>query len=178
MNVAHWMNWPLSNWRPIALVVASMGFLYPQWQALRQMRDASSEEGKNLPSCLKVSDFYSVHLTSFFLPAALDDDSDPREKAMRYNQYCDRLPGTGKVIFTVDLMEQDARDQSVVLSLSQYNSQGQLTLVKTLPASLHPAGVLTLDVPIVEQGKYLLKVAFGEARTNDDIIEMPILVGQ
>ena len=178
MNAAHWMNWPLSSWRPIALVFASMGFLYPQWQALWQMRDASSEEGKNLPSCLKVSDFYSVHLTSFFLAAALDDDSDPREKAMRYNQYCDRIPGAGKVIFTVDLMEQDARDQSVVLSLSQYNPQGQLTLVKTLPAGHHPRGVLTLDIPIVERGKYLLKVAFGEAKTKDDIIEMPILVGE
>lgn len=178
MNVPRWMNWPLSNWRPIALVLASMAFLYPQWQALRQMRDASSDEGKNLPSCLKVSDFYSVHLTSFFLPAALDDDSSPREKAMRYSQYCDHIPGTGKVIFTVDLMEQDGRDQSVALSLSQYNAQGRLTPVKALPASLHPRGVLTLDVPIVERGKYLLKVAFGEAKTKDDTIEMPILVGE
>ncbi|MGO9236267.1 MAG: hypothetical protein ACLP4V_20160 [Methylocella sp.] len=178
MKTAQWMNWPLSNWRPIALVLASIGFLYPNWQILWQIRDASSEEGKNLLSCLKVSDFYSVHLTTFFLAAALDDDSDPRKKAMRYNQYCDRIPGTGKVIFTVDLMEQDARDQSVALSLSQYNPQGQLTLVKTLPASLHPRGVLTLDVPLMERGKYLLKVAFGEAKTKDDIIEMPILVGE
>lgn len=178
MDVNNWLNWPLSNWRPIALVLASMIFLYPPWQALRQMRDASSEEGKNLPSCLKVSDFYSVHLTTFFLAAALDDDSDPRQKAMRYKQYCDRMPGTGKVIFTVDLMEQDARDQSVVLSLSQYDSRGQLKLVKEVPPTLHPGGVLTLDAAIADQGKFLLKLAFGQAKSKDDIIEMPILVGQ
>ncbi|HUB64991.1 MAG TPA: hypothetical protein VL996_11225 [Methylocella sp.] len=142
------------------------------------MRDAASVDGKNLPSCLKVSDFYSVHLTTFFLAAGLDDDSDPREKAMRYNQYCDRIPGAGKVIFTVDLMEQDARDQSVVLSLSQYDSGGQLTLVKALPPNLHPHGVLTLDTAILERGKYLLKLAFGKAKSKDEIIEMPILVGQ
>lgn len=176
MNLKRRLNWSLSNWRPISLAAASMIFLYPQWQTLWRMSDSS--EGKNLPSCLKVTDFYSVHLTSYFLPAALDDDSDPREKAMRYNQFCDRIPDTGKVIFTVDLMEQDARDQSVVLSLSRYTPEGQLMPVKTLPPNLHPRGVLTLDTPIAERGKYLLKVAFGEAKTKDDIIEMPIIVGQ
>ncbi len=173
MKLRHWINWQLS-----ILVLVSIVFLYPQWQALWQMRNASSDEGKNLPSCLKVSDFYSVHLTTFFLPAALDDDSSPREKVMIYNQYCDRVPGTGKVIFTIDLMEQDARDKSVALSLSRYSPQGQLAPVKALPASPHPRGVMTLDVPVMERGKYLLKVAFGEARTKDDIIEMPIIVGE
>ena len=43
---------------------------------------------------------------------------------------------------------------------------------------VHPRGVLTLDAAIAEQGKYLLKVAFGEAKTKDDIIEIPIMVGQ
>ena len=134
--------------------------------------------GQNQPSCLKVSDFYAVQLTTYFLPTAADDDSDPKDKAWRYIQYCDRIPGTGKVVFTVDLMEQDARDQFVVLSFSRYDSAGHLALVKALPADLHPRGVLTLDTAIAERGKYLLKVAFGKARTKDEIIEMPILVGE
>ena len=104
----------------IIVVIVSMVVLYPQWQALRQMRGLSSV-AKNQPSCLKVSDFYAVQLTTNFLPTAADDDSDPKDKAWRYNQYCDRIPGTGKVVFTVDLMEQDARDQSVVLSFSRYD---------------------------------------------------------
>ena len=161
----------------IIVVIVSMVVLYPQWQALRQMRGLSSVD-KNQPSCLKVSDFYAVQLTTYFLPTAADDDSDPKDKAWRYIQYCDRIPGTGKVVFTVDLMEQDARDQSVVLSFSRYNSAGHLALVKALPADLHPRGVLTLDTAIAERGKYLLKVAFGKARTKDEIIEMPILVGE
>ena len=162
--------------RLMALAALSMIFLYPQWQTLWQM--SQSSEGKNMPSCLKVSDFYSVHLTTYFLSTAADGDSGQKGKAMRYSQYCDRIPDTGKVIFTVDLMEQDARDQSVMLSFSRYNHQGQPTLVMALPANLHPRGVLTLNTAIMERGKYLLKAAFGEGKTKDDIIEMPILVGQ
>ena len=45
-----------------------------------------------------------------------------------------------------------------------------------LPPDLHPRGVLTLETSIAEAGKYLLKVAFGEGKTKDDIIEMPISV--
>ena len=161
----------------IIVVIVSMVVLYPQWQALRQMRGLSSVD-ENQPSCLKVSDFYAVQLTTYFLPTAADDDSDPKDKAWRYIQYCDRIPGTGKVVFTVDLMEQDARDQFVVLSFSRYDSAGHLALVKALPADLHHGRVLTLDTAIAERGKYLLKVAFGKARTKDEIIEMPILVGE
>ncbi|MCL2453645.1 MAG: hypothetical protein FWD08_08415 [Alphaproteobacteria bacterium] len=164
-----------SGWHAPGVVVAAILFTYLQWQGLSQLRDFASE-GKNLPSCLKVSDFYSVHLTSFYLPTALDDDADPREKAMRYKQFCDHIPGPGKVIFTVDLMEDDARAQSVQLSLLRYDRDGHLALVKLLPPNLHPHGVLTLETPIAEAGKYLLKVAFGDAKTQDDIIEMPISV--
>jgi len=169
------------NWILFAVVVLLIGgnsimFLYPRWQA--SMPPRAPSEGKNQASCLKTSDFYSVHLTTYFLATAGDGHEDPKDKAERYAQYCDRIPGTGKVIFTVDLMEQDTRNLSVALSLSQYDSGGKLALVKELPPEVHPRGVLTLTVPIVERGKYLLKVAFGNAKSKDDIIEMPILVGQ
>jgi hypothetical protein len=75
-------------------------------------------------------------------------------------------------------MEQDTRDLSVALSLLQYDSGGQLRPVKESPPEFHPQGVLTLDTALMERGKYLLKVAFGKAKTKDDIIEMPIVVGQ
>ena len=66
----------------------------------------------------------------------------------------------------------------VALSLFQYNPAGQPALVKELPAALHPTGVLTLDAPLTEKGRYLLKLAFGAAKTKDEIIEMPIQAGE
>ena len=82
------MRQEISSKRVISIIVViiSMVVLYPQWQALRQMRGLSSVD-KNQPSCLKVSDFYAVQLTTYFLPTAADDDSDPKDKAWRYNQY-------------------------------------------------------------------------------------------
>jgi hypothetical protein len=148
----------------------------PRW--LTGPQSASSPASGNEPSCLKVSDFYSVHLTTYFLAATGDGDTDPKDKAKRYAQYCDRVPGTGQAIFTIDLMEQEARDLAVAMSLSRYDTRGQLTLVKELPRNVHPGGVMTLTVPIVERGKYLLRLAFGEGKSKDDTIEMPILVGQ
>jgi hypothetical protein len=176
MNLDGRLNWILFAVVFLLIGVNSILFLYPVWQASRPPR--APLEGKNQASCLKVSDFYSVHLTTYFLASTWDGGRDPKDKAKKYDQYCDRIPGTGKAIFTVDLMEQDARDQTVVLSLLQYDSSGQLVLVKELPPNLHPGGVLTLDVSIVERGKYLLKLVFGEAKSKDAIIAMPILVGQ
>ncbi len=163
------------QWKLFALIIlffsayALLLIYVPRWLGMQTA---------NRPSCLKVSDFYSVHLTTYFLAATWGSDMDSKSQGKRYDQYCDRIPGIGKAIFTVDLMEQDARALSVALSLSQYNARGQLRLVKELPPNPHPRGVLTLDTAIVEQGKYLLKVAFGEAKSKDDIIEVPILVGQ
>lgn len=75
---------------------------------------------------------------------------DPREKAMRHKQFCDHIPGPGEVSFTVELTEDDARDQSVQLSLSRYDRDGHPALVKLLPPNLHPHGVLTLETSIAE----------------------------
>ena len=147
-----------------------------QWEAAMQANNSS--RNNNQHSCLKVSDFYSVHLTTYFLSATDSGVEGPQPTTRKYDQFCDRIPGGGFAVFAVDLMEQDARETQVSLSFSQYDSQGQLKLVKELPPNLHPRGTLTLDAPIQERGKYLLKVAFGEAKSKDEVIEMPIMVGR
>ncbi|HET6376376.1 MAG TPA: hypothetical protein VFF88_10035 [Methylocella sp.] len=161
------------NWVLFAAIVLLIGIntllfvVIPRWQA------AGSRSG---PSCLKVSDFYSVHLTTYFL--ASSGGAQPDDSRRYYRQYCDELPGPGKAIFTVDLMEQDARDLPVGFSLSRYEPDGSLKLVKELPPSVHPGGVMTLETPVPERGTYLLKLAFGEAIAKDDFIEIPIQVGK
>jgi hypothetical protein len=176
-----WLNWALFMMVFLvivhSIVVNSRMYLAgSRWQAGRQI--GNTAQNKNQPSCLKVSDFYSVHLTTYFLAATGLGDMDPKDKAKRHIQVCDRIPGTGQVVFTVDLMEQDTRGVPVGFSLSRYDTGGRLVLVKEASREVHPRGVLTLDAAIAEQGKYLLKVAFGEAKTKDDIIEIPVLVGQ
>ena len=169
------LNWIL--FAAVLLLIGGNVLLFggiPRWLTAAP---TSAPPSDNEPSCLKVSDFYSVHLTTFFL-AAGENGGETKDKTKRYMPYCDRIPGTGQVIFTIDLMEQDARGLGVAISFSKYDSKGQLALLKEVPKGIHPGGVLTLDAPIAERGKYLLKLAFGDAKSKDDTIEMPIMVGQ
>lgn len=163
------------NWILFAFVIFLIGvnialFLpLPRWWTEKQ--------NKNEPSCLKVSDFYSVHLTTYFLPDSGKESANANGKKL-YMPYCDQVPGTGQAVFTIDLMEQDARDQLVALSLSHYDASGHLALVTELPRAVHPGGVLTLGAAIEKPGKYLLRLTFGEGKSKDEIIEMPILAGR
>src|ERR1700730_7319678 len=120
-----------------------------QWEAT--MQSSNSARNNNQYSCLKVSDFYSVHLTTYFLSAIDSGVEGPKSKTKKYDQFCDRIPGEGQAVFTVDLVEQDTRDLPGSLSLSHYDLRGQLKLVKEVPPNPHPRGTLTLDTPIQQQ---------------------------
>jgi hypothetical protein len=168
-------------WSLLALVTLLVAgnaiiFLYPRWEAGLLAR--APLENENQGSCMKVSDFYSVHLTTFYMGGASDDAGSGKDRANGPGQYCDRIPATGLAIFTIDLLEEEARNQAVALSLSQYSPEGGLKVMKQIPAHPHPDGVLTLTSAMPEKGKYMLKVAFGDAKSKDDVIEMPITVGQ
>lgn len=133
---------------------------------------------RTISECLKVSDFYSVHLTTYFLADSEKSAGGATDDLSKYDEYCDRVPGTGKVIFSVTLMENEARNESIGLSFYQYDSGGGLKQLKALPAMRYPGGFATLDATVAHKGKYLLMLAFGDAKNKEDMIEMPIFVGQ
>lgn len=147
------------------------------WKA-HTLKPAEKAGDRTISECLGVSDFYSVHLTTYFLPDSHESAGGPTDDLSKYDEYCDRVPGTGKVIFSVTLMEKDARNESVALSFYQYDSEGGLKQVNALPSHPHSSGFVTLDAIVAHKGKYLLKVAFGEAKNAEDVIEMPIFVGK
>ena len=85
-----------------------------------RLRPAVKAGDRTISECLGVSDFYSVHLTTYFLPDSEESAGGPTDDLSKYAEYCDRVPGTGKLIFSVTLMEKDARNESVALSFYQY----------------------------------------------------------
>jgi len=96
----------------------------------------------------------------------------------KYDEYCDRVPGTGKVILSVTLMEKEARSESIALSFYQTDAGGGLKLLNALPSKRYPSGFATLEATVAHKGKYLLRLGFGAAKNKEDMIEAPILVGQ
>ncbi|MBM3562119.1 MAG: hypothetical protein FJX16_09350 [Alphaproteobacteria bacterium] len=147
------------------------------WKA-HTLQPAVKAGDRTISECLGVSDFYSVHLTTYFLPDSDESAGGATDDLSKYDEYCDRVPGTGKVIFSVTLMEKEARNESVALSFYQVQSDGGLKEINAIPAGPRTSGFVTLDASVAHKGKYLLKLAFGEAKNAEDTIEMPIFVGQ
>jgi hypothetical protein len=141
-------------------------------------RPAAKAGDRTIADCLKVSDFYSARLTTYFLADSDESAGGSTDDLSKYAEYCDRVPGTGKVIFSVTLMEEDVRSQPVALSFYKFDSKGARAVINTLPSAAHPAGFVTLDATVDHKGKYLLELAFGEGKSKEDLIEMPISVGR
>lgn len=133
---------------------------------------------RTISECLGVSDFYSVHLTTYFLADSDASAGGVTDDMSKYDEYCDRVPGTGKVIFSVTLMEKEARGETVAMSFYEDDGKGVLKELSANPSKARPAGFATLEGTVAHKGKYLLKVAFGEAKNKEDTIEMPITAGQ
>lgn len=141
-------------------------------------RPAAKAGDRTMADCLKVSDFYSARLTTYFLADSDDSAGGAIDDLSKYDEYCDRVPKTGRAIFSVTLMEEDVRSLPVALSFYKIDGKGARELVNSLPAKAHPAGFMTLDASLPHKGDYLLELAFGEGKSAEDKIAMPISVGR
>lgn len=147
------------------------------WKA-HTIAPAKKAGDRMISECLGVSDFYSVHLTTYFLADSEDSAGGATDDMSKYEEYCDRVPGTGKVIFSVTLMEKEARSERIGLALYQDDGKGALKELSAIPSKVHESGFATLEATLAHRGKYLLKVSFGDGKNKEDIIEMPISAGQ
>lgn len=141
-------------------------------------KPAEKAGDRTISDCLKVSDFYSVHLTTYFLADSSENAGGSTDDLKKYAEYCDHVPETGRVIFALTLMEKEVRKDTLSLSFYQYDSAGELKLINSLPSKQYPSGMVSMDGVVDHRGKYLLTLAFGEGKTKEDLIEMPIQVGK
>ena len=121
------------------------------WKA-HTLKPAVKAGDRMASECLGVSDFYSAHLTTYFLADSAESAGGPTDDMSKYDEYCDRVPGTGKVIFSVTLMEKEARNESVALSFYE-DAGGGLKQLAALPSSPHPSGYVDIGRNGRPQGK-------------------------
>lgn len=140
-------------------------------------KPAEKAGDRTISDCLQVSDFYSVHLTTYFLADSADSAGGTTDDLRKYAEYCNHVPGTGKVIFALTLMEKEVRNDPVALSFYKYDAKGELQLLNETPSKTYPSGMISISGTIDHAGKYLLKAAFGEARNKEDTIDMSITAG-
>lgn len=140
-------------------------------------KPAEKAGDRTISDCLQVSDFYSVHLTTYFLADSSESAGGVTDDLRRYAEYCNHVPGAGKVIFALTLMEKEVRNDPVALSFYKYDDKGELRLLNELPSKSYPSGMISMDGTVDHPGKYLLKAVFGEGKNREDVIEMPISAG-
>lgn len=141
-------------------------------------KPAEKAGDRTISDCLQVSDFYSVHLTTYFLADSSDNAGGATDDLRKYAEYCNHIPGTGKVIFALTLMEKEVRNDPVALSFYKYDTKGELQLLNESPSRAYPSGMISIGGTIEHAGKYLLRAAFGEAKNKEDTIDMLITAGK
>ena len=146
--------------------------------APKTVKPATKAGDRTIADCLGVSDFYSVHLTTYFLADSDQSAGGAVDDLRKYDEYCDHVPGTGKVIFAVTFMEKEVRNQPISLWIYQLDPGGGRKEIGSRPPTRYPSGMMSVDSTVAHKGKYLLKIGFGEAEEKEDIIEMPIVAGQ
>lgn len=173
----------------IALVgVQSAAFTYKHWGpafelywtehwAPKPLKPATKAGDRTISDCLGVSDFYSVHLTTYFLADSDESAGGAVDDLRKYDEYCDHVPGTGRVIFAVTFMEKEVRSLPISLWFYQLDAAGGRKEIGSRPPTRYPSGMMSVDATVAHRGKYLLKIGFGEAKEKEDIIEMPIVAG-
>jgi hypothetical protein len=132
---------------------------------------------RTISDCLQVSDFYSVHLTTYFLADSDDVAGGATDDLRKYAEYCNHVPGTGKAIFALTLMEKEVRNDPVALSFYKYDAKGELQLLNETPSKTYPSGMISIGGTIEHTGKYLLRAAFGQAKNKEDVIDMIVTAG-
>lgn len=166
-----------------------IGFSYPVWGPsfwqsweeywkVKLNKPAEKAGDRTISDCLQVSDFYSVHLTTYFLQDSADSWGGATDDLKKYAEYCNRVPGTGKVIFAVTLMEKDVRNEAISLSFYRNDAGGEPKLLSSLPPKAYPSGLASMESVVDHRGKYLLRIAFGEAKNKEDVIDVPIMSGE
>ena len=112
-----------------------------------------------------------MHLTTYFLANSDESAGGAVDDLRRYDEYCDRLPGTGKVIFALTFMEKEVRNQPISLWPSiSWTTAGQRKEIFSKPPTRYPSGMMSVNsARRPHRGKYLLKVGFGEATEKEDI---------
>jgi len=74
-------------------------------------------------------------------------------------EYCASIPATGAAIMVVDLVDYALRFKPVSVKVLDLTAEGEQKLVFSLPARVHPQGVIQANLRFEKAGKYLAVIS-------------------
>jgi len=132
--------------------------------------------------CIIANDFYAVHFSTYIQPAKGEQQADAKAA---FVPYCQKIPRSGKMFFTADLIDRDIRTTPIAIKLVEVEKIGEngpneyreIRTVTDIPAKLYPRGAVEAQADIDKNGSYQLILLIGDAIEEDDKFKISLEVG-
>lgn len=132
--------------------------------------------------CIIANDFYAVHFSAYLQPNK--EELSPENKAA-FVPFCQKIPRSGKMFFTADLIDRDIRATPIGIKLVEVQKTGQkapddireIRTIVEIPAKLYPRGAVEAQADVDKNGDYVLYFLIGDAIEDDDKFRVSLEVG-
>ena len=156
-----------------------LGLLARSGIAIEPDDQPHQQEDRGPTSCVVSNDGYDVHFTAY--ARVSPGDGKPGEDKPPV-PFCQDLPATGPTHLTMDLMNREARSQTVgVRVVREGGDDPKASVSKTplldVPSKVYPTGVVEAEVGLNEPGEYAVLVNFDKGAGRGQV-RIPLRVAQ
>jgi hypothetical protein len=110
-------------------------------------------------------------------PVAFSAYEKPKGDLPPTHAYCDHVPETGELYFTVDLTDPESREVPIAMRLVMEGHGEGGHEIMSVPAKQYPSGSITFSVNLEELGQYALLLETEKAGKMTTAVRIPIHVG-
>ncbi len=110
-------------------------------------------------------------------PVAFSAYEKPKGDLPPTHAYCDHVPETGELYFTVDLTDLESREIPIAMRLVMEGHGEGGHEIMSVPAKQYPSGSITFSVNLEELGQYALLLETEKAGKMTTAVRIPIHVG-
>lgn len=110
-------------------------------------------------------------------PVAFTAYEKPKGDLPPQHAYCDHVPETGELYFTVDLTDPESREIPIALRLVMEGHGEGGHEIMSIPAKPYPSGSIAFNVNLEDLGQYALLLETEKAGKMTTAVRIPVHVG-
>lgn len=127
-----------------------------------------AHEGHHSGDCAIKSGAFPVSFTAY---------EKPKGELPPTHAYCDHVPETGELYFTVDLTDPESREIPIAMRLVMEGHGEGGHEIMSIPAKPYPSGSITFTVNLEELGQYALLLETEKDGKMAPAVRIPVHVG-
>ena len=139
--------------------------------------------------CLVTNDLYAIYFSAYLKPEGDLENIKGKDRNKLLRSYCKKIPKSGSLYFTADLVDEDVRETPISVRLVKQELIGEderkvenfkdTGTIFEVPAKLYPRGMVEMHIELDKEGFYALYLSIGEENTitEENILRIPMHVG-